>query len=211
MTVSIDPTTVVHESGTPLPAPASSAALLALLAGRRSSSAGTLAAPGPDRATLQALLLLATHTPDHGKLSPWRFVVLEGEHKKAFVGQLETLAALQENATKAKAALAKIANPPLTIAVISKPVVGKIPLWEQQLSAGAVCMNLLLAAHAAGFGANWITDWYAYDAGAHALLGVTAEEQVAGYIHVGTQVEVPKERPRSNLADLIGEWRAHAG
>jgi nitroreductase len=211
MTVSIDPTTVVHESGTPLPAPPTSTALLALLAGRRSSSAATLAAPGPDRATLESLLKIATHAPDHGKLSPWRFVILEGENKKTFVKELETLAARQENATKAQAALAKIANPPLTVAVISKTVVGKIPLWEQQLSAGAVCMGLLLAAHAAGFGANWITDWYAYDAAARSLLGLQGDEQVAGYIHIGTQADVPKERPRADLAELVGDWRASAG
>lgn len=207
MTLSIDPATVTREPGAPLPSTPGSAELLALLAGRRSSSAATLAAPGPDRTTLHALLQLATHAPDHGKLSPWRFVVLEGEHKRTFVGKLEALAARQENATKAQAALAKIANPPLTVAIISKPITGKIPLWEQQLSAGAVCMNLLLAAHAAGFGANWITDWYAYDDAACALLGLRDAEQVAGYIHIGTQAEVPKERPRATLADLVEEWR----
>jgi nitroreductase len=208
MTISIDPATVLHETGTPLPASRPDATALALLAGRRSSSASTLAAPGPDGPTLRALLQLAAHTPDHGKLAPWRFVVLEGDHKQLFVQRLEALAGAQENPTKAQAALAKISTPPLTVAVISKPVVGKIPLWEQQLSAGAVCMNLLLAAHAAGFGANWITDWYAYDAAARALLGLNAEEQVAGYIHIGTQQEAPKERPRAELAQLVSEWRA---
>jgi nitroreductase len=211
MTASIDPNTLIQASGTPLPAPASSPALLALMAGRRSSSAATLAAPGPDRATLQALLQLAAHTPDHGKLAPWRFIVLEGKNKHIFTSKLEALAARQENATKAQAALAKIANPPLTVAVISKPVMGKIPLWEQQLSAGAVCMSLLLAAHAAGFGANWITDWYAYDESVRALLGLQGDEQVAGYIHIGTQVEVPKERPRAGLDDLVDDWRFDAG
>lgn len=208
MTHSIDPAAVTHEAGTPLPAPALSGASLALLAGRRSSSAGTLAAPGPDRPTLLALLQLATHVPDHGKLSPWRFVVLEGEDKRAFVARLEMLASNQDNATKARAALAKIANPPLTVAVISRPIEGKIPLWEQQLSAGAVCMNLLMAAHAAGFGANWITDWYAYAGEARELLGLGNGEQIAGYIHIGTQTEVPKERPRAALADLVRDWRA---
>ena len=207
MAISIDPAAVTHESGTPLPAGAP-AGFLPLLGGRRSSSAATLAAPGPDRGTLLALLQLATHAPDHGKLSPWRFIVLEGENKKVFVSRLEGLAANRENATKALAALAKIANPPLTVAVISRPTPGKIPVWEQQLSAGAVCMNLLMAAHAAGFGANWITDWYAYDAAARQLLGIGDDEQVAGYIHIGTQTEVPKERPRAALADLIGDWRA---
>lgn len=208
MTIPIDPASVAPLSGMPLPVPAASNAALALLAGRRSSSAATLAAPGPDRPTLFALLQLAARTPDHGKLAPWRFVVLEGADKQEFVARLQVLAARQANATKAQSALAKIANPPLTVAVISKAVASKIPLWEQQLSAGAVCMNLLLAAHAAGFGANWITDWYAYDEDARALLGVQADEQVAGYIHIGTQTEVPKERPRPVMADIVSDWRA---
>lgn len=211
MTTSIDTTALIRETGTPLPAPVASAELLAVLAGRRSSSAGTLAAPGPDRATLQMLLQIATHVPDHGKLTPWRLIVLEGTDKQAFVEQLETLASKQENSTKALAALAKISNPPLTVAVISMPVVGKIPFWEQQLSAGAVCMSLLMAAHAAGFGANWITDWYAYDDAVRTLLGLKDEERVAGYIHIGTQLEVPKERPRADIKALVSEWRADAG
>ncbi|HSB97697.1 MAG TPA: nitroreductase [Spongiibacteraceae bacterium] len=185
-------------------------ALLTLLASRRSSSAGTLTVPAPDGTTLRDLLRLATHTPDHGKLSPWRFIVLEGAAKNRFVERLEILAGAQENSTKALAALAKIRNPPLSVAVISAPVEGKIPLWEQQLSVGAVCMSLLLAAHAAGFGANWITDWYAYDEAALALLGVTSQERVAGYIHIGTQQEIPKERPRAELDNLISDWSADA-
>jgi nitroreductase len=202
MTVSIEMAAV----GEPLPAQAAPA-LLKLLAARRSSSAATLSAPGPDRATVRSLLQVATHTPDHGKLSPWRFIILEGSAKQIFVGRLETLAADQENATKAQAALAKLRNPPLTIAVISTASGGRIPVWEQQLSAGAVCMSLLLAAHAAGFGANWITDWYAYDSAALALLGVRGEERVAGYVHIGTQLEIPKERPRAEIEALITDWQ----
>jgi len=205
MTISIE----MLEVGASMPAQPLPA-LLTLLASRRSSSAGTLSAPAPDRATLRGLLRLATHTPDHGKLSPWRFIVLEGAAKSRFVERLEVLATSQENPTKALAALAKIKNPPLTVAVISAPIEGKIPLWEQQLSAGAVCLGLLFAAHAAGFGANWITDWYAYDDAALALLGTTSRERVAGYIHIGTQQEIPKERPRATLDDLISDWRADA-
>jgi nitroreductase len=196
------------EPGTPLPAGTGASAGLELLATRRSSSAQTLTAPGPDADTVRALLRLATRVPDHGKLSPWRFVVLEGAAKKTFVERLETLADKQENPTKAQAALAKLRNPPLCIAVISRAEEGRIPLWEQQLSAGAVCLNLLLAAHAAGFGANWITDWYAYDAAATTLLGLHAGERIAGYVHIGTQGEIPKERPRAAVEELIQYWQA---
>ncbi len=181
-------------------------AVLAFLALRRSASAASLRAPGPDAGQLADILRLAIRVPDHGKLAPWRFVVLEGEAKAAFVAGLEAIADGQADAEKLKAALFKIRIPPLTIAVISSPVEGKIPVWEQQLSAGAVCQTLCLAAQAMGFGANWITDWYAVDAGARALLGVGDGEQVAGYVHIGTAAEAPLERVRPDLAALMTRW-----
>src|SRR5262249_31954916 len=104
--------------------------------------------------------------------------------------------------------LMKIRNPPTTVAVISKPIEGKIPMWEQQLSAGAVCMTMLTAAQAMGFGANWITDWYAYDEEAKALLGVGPGEQVAGYVHFGSPREAPPERVRPDVAAITPHWRA---
>jgi nitroreductase len=183
-----------------------SEATLALLARRRSASAQALAAPGPDAAQLQTLLRLATRVPDHGKLAPWRFVVLEGEAKAEFVGRLKVLARDQEGSEKAQAVLAKIEQPPLTVVVISSPQPAKIPLWEQQMSAGAVCMTLLIAAQAMGFGANWITDWYAFDAAALALLGVEPHEKVAGFMHLGTAVETPLERVRPELSALVKRW-----
>ncbi len=179
---------------------------LALLAGRRSASPFTLAAPGPDAEQLAALLRLAARVPDHGKLAPWRFVVLEGAAKARFVEALRGLAHRQESPDKAEAVLGKIATPPLTVAVISSPKPAKIPLWEQQLSAGAACMTLCIAAHAMGFGANWITDWYAFDHEAAALLGARAGEQVAGYVHLGTPGEDPLERVRPDMATLVERW-----
>jgi nitroreductase len=193
------------EFGAPCPI-RPSAETLAMLSARRSASAWTLAAPGPDPAELEALLRLATRVPDHGKLAPWRFVVLEGAAKARFVEGLRRLAAGQEAPEKAEAVLGKIATPPLTVAVVSSPKPAKIPLWEQQMSAGAVCMMLLTSALAMGFGANWITDWYAYDPEALALLGLAPGERVAGYVHLGTAGEAPLERARPDLAGLVRRW-----
>jgi nitroreductase len=180
---------------------------LALLAARRSASAQMLRAPGPDAAQLDDLLRLAARVPDHGKLAPWRFVVLEGEAKSAFVVRLQDMVARQVAPDKARAVLAKIAAPPLSVAVISSPKPAQIPLWEQQMSAGAVCMTMLLAAEAMGFGANWITDWYAVDPEALALLGVKDGEQVAGFIHLGTPAEDPLERVRPEMRAIVERYR----
>jgi nitroreductase len=179
---------------------------LAFLATRRSASALTLAEPGPGDEDLTLLLRLATRVPDHGKLSPWRFVVLRGEAKRRFVTGLEAIAAGREDGAKLAAKLGKIKAPPLTVAVVSHPKPGDIPEWEQQLSAGAVCMTLLIAAEAMGFGANWITDWYAYDAEAQALLGLGEGERVAGFVHLGSTPEPPLERARPDLAALVRDW-----
>ena len=179
---------------------------LDFLARRRSASAMALVAPGPTRAELNALLRLAARVPDHGKLNPWRFVILQGEAKAAFTTRLETIAATRPDAPKALGALGKLRIPPLAVAVISSPVAGAIPLWEQQLSAGAVCTTLLIAATAMGYGANWITDWYGVDPQALEVLGVRDGEQVAGFLYLGSFGEPPQERVRPDLADIVSDW-----
>ncbi len=194
------------EFGAPLPIPARNDALLSFLALRRSASAATLRAPGPSPEELADILRLAARVPDHGKLAPWRFVVLGGEAKAAFVAALEAIAEAAPEPEKYRAALFKIRVPPLSVAVISHPQPGKIPVWEQQLSAGAVCTMLTLAAAAMGYGANWITDWYAVDPAATALLGLTEGEQVAGYIHIGAAAEPPAERVRPDVAAITTRW-----
>ena len=181
---------------------------LAFLARRRSASALSLRAPGPTDAELRRLLVLAARVPDHGKLAPWRFVVLRGEGKADFVARLEAIAQARPDAVKAVAKLGKIRAPPLTVAVVSRYVDGEIPEWEQRLSAGAVCILLILAAQAMGYGANWITDWYAYDEAAGRLLGLIADEKVAGFVHIGTPAEPPLERVRPDVAALTSVWRA---
>jgi len=180
---------------------------LALLARRRSASAQMLTAPGPDADQLKALLRLAARVPDHGKLFPWRFIVLEGEAKAAYAARLEPLAAGQPDPDKARAVLAKLKNPPVTVCVVSRIVSDRKPRWEQELSAGALCMNLLIAADAMGFAANWITDWYSYDEAAAGVLGLETGERVAGFIHLGTLAEPPLERVRPNVDELTSRWR----
>jgi nitroreductase len=154
------------------------------------------------------LVSLATRTPDHGKLSPWRLVILRGKSKDTFVAGLEAIAAKLGDAAKTAAKLAKIRTPPLTVAVISRFVPGEIPEWEQRLSAGSVCAMMLIAAQAMGYGANWITDWYAYDGEATSLLGLEEGERVAGFVHIGAPAEDPLERARPDVASLVSYWTA---
>jgi nitroreductase len=192
--------------GDPLPVTAEPR-LLDWLARRRSSAAQTLGAPGPSAAQLADIIAVGARAPDHGKLSPWRFLVIEPGPKAALVERLKAVAEGQPNPDQARAKLAKLAAAPVTVAVISRPVQSpKVPEWEQVLSSGAVCTLMLVAAGAMGFGANWITDWYAYDAEAQAILGLTGEERVAGYIMLGTAREAPLERERPDAAALSTRW-----
>jgi nitroreductase len=196
----------IPELGEALPVRAS-AETLALLAARRSSPAQILGAPGPTPEQVELLLRLGARVPDHGKLAPWRFVLFTPEAKAGYAQRLKTLADGRGDAQGA-AKLAKLTAAPFTLAVISRPDPNaEIPEWEQVLSSGAVCMSLLIAAEALGFGANWITDWYAYDAEALAILGVAPGERVAGFVHVGTPPEPPLERARPEVCKITGWWK----
>ena len=169
--------------------------VLDFLARRRSASALSLAEPGPSPAQVSDLIRLACRVPDHGKLAPWRFILLAGTDKADLADRLEALARSRGDEV-AVTRLGKLRTPPLCVAVIASPRPGKIAAWEQALSAGAVCTTLLYAAQAMGFGANWITDWYAYDPEARGMMGLAAAEQVAGFILIGTAQAPPKERER---------------
>ncbi len=188
----------IHADGSP--------DMLAQLACRRSASALSLTTPGPSPDELADLLRLAARAPDHGKLFPWRFIVLRDTAKARFAAGLDAIAAARPDADKARAALGKLTTPPVAVAVLSSPHDGKIPLWEQELSAGAVCMLLLLAAQAMGYGANWITDWYSFDADALRLLGARAGEKAAGFVYLGAVAEAPLERVRPEMAALVSDW-----
>ena len=194
------------EFGTPLPVEAAPE-VLEFLRRRRSTSAVTLAEPAPSEAQVAELIRLAIRVPDHGKLAPWRFIVLEGADKATFAARLEQIAEARGDQS-AVAKLAKLKTPPLAIAVVAAPRAAAIPEWEQLLSAGAVCTTLTYAALAMGYGANWITDWYAYDPEACATLGLEGAEKVAGFILLGTPREPPLERERPDAAALTRRWRA---
>ena len=190
--------------GDALPPPVPSEEMRRRLATRRSAPAQSLAAPGPSETELDQILRLGARTPDHGKLFPWRFVILSPTARGRIAEALTPLAAHQPDPGKAAKTLMKLTAPPVTVLVISTPVVGhKVPVWEQQLSAGAVCMNLEHAAGAFGYYASWITDWYSYDPQATALFGLTEGESVAGFIHIGTLKEPALERPRPDLAAKV--------
>ncbi len=193
----------MSDLGDTLPLPVRDEGALQRLRQRRSAPAQSLTAPGPSPEQLSTLLEIAARTPDHGKLFPWRFVVIDGAAKANLVEHLRPLAARQSDPAKGAAVLAKLAAPPVTAMVVSRPVEGKVPAWEQVLSAGAVCMNLEHAADAMGFSASWITDWYAYDAAARPLLGLADGEQVAGFIHIGALAAGPAERPRPDMAAIV--------
>ena len=197
--------TTPHEFGKPLPQKASADVLEALF-NRRSAPAPTLAAPGPSPEEMDLLIRIGLRVPDHGKIGPWRVVRFTPQAKAKVVEKLKALAESRDD-KKDAGALIKMSTPPQMLMVVSAPLQPhKIPLWEQQLSAAAVCQNLLIAAGAMGYGANWITDWYAYDAEARAILGVTPDENVAGFVYLGTPTEPPLERERPDYDARISWW-----
>ncbi|CAN5187411.1 nitroreductase [soil metagenome] len=188
--------------GEALRLPTPSPELRTRLATRRSAPAQALTVPGPDADQISDILTLGARSPDHGKLTPWRFVVMGPQSRADVAEHLSALAVRKNLPSKAVAVLAKLTAAPVSILVVSTAGPGPKPVWEQELSAGAVCMNLEHAASAHGFSACWITDWYSYDAEAAALFGVAAHEKVAGFIHIGTAPEAPLERERPDIATL---------
>ena len=151
--------------------------------------------PGPSRASLDAMLTIAARVPDHKKLAPWRFIVIEGDAGARFGAELARVCASKEpEASESRHATERdrFLRAPAIVAVMSNPVTHPAaPEWEQMLSAGAVCLNLLHAASAQGFGAQWITEWYGYDAQVRAAFGLAAHERIAGFVYIGTPTEKP--------------------
>jgi nitroreductase len=169
-----------------------------------------LTGPGPTRPEIDTLLAIASRVPDHGKLAPWRFIVFEGDARFA-AGEaiVATFAADRADATADQLEFERrrLARAPLVIAVVSRaaPHV-KIPEWEQQLSAGASAMSLVLAAHAMGYAASWITEWYAYDRRVLDKLGVAPNERIAGFVHIGRAAKPPEDRERPSLAAIVSYY-----
>lgn len=176
---------------------------------RRSVSVKDMVPPAPSEAELELILRAATRVPDHGKLCPWRIVVLRDEGQK----QLGALAADIFARTYADATPAQIeaertrfARAPLCLAVLSCPKPGSKPVWEQELSAGAVCMNILHATHMLGYAGKWLTEWVAYDAEVVQALGGGGTDRIAGFVYLGSKTSVPEDRERPRLEDVV-EWR----
>jgi len=183
---------------------------LSLLSTRRSGKPRDLVAPGPNDAQLRQILEIAARTPDHGKLSPWRFVIVPAD-KRAALAETITAAYRAERPQAARLeieALEQFATqaPALVVVLSSPKVESHIPLWEQQLSAGAACMNLLHAAHALGFAGGWLTGWAAYSDAVRDAFGAEPE-QIAGYIFLGTPAKQLEERPRPDLQKIISTWQ----
>jgi nitroreductase len=184
-----------------LPAPQT----LDLLLSRRSGSAKTMKGPGPNADELRRILAAGVRVPDHGKLTPWRFIVFEGEGR-ARMGEILAQCIAGERDTppeRVEQERNRFMRAPVVIGVVSRireqiP----IPVWEQELSAGAVCMTIVLAAHAMGFVANWITEWCAYHPKVLASLGLKPTERIAGFIYVGHPVEPLEERPRPPVESI---------
>ena len=190
--------------------PAPNTAALAFLQSRRSRPAKTLTTPVPDDDDLRALLTIAARTPDHGKLEPWRFIVLQRPALLRLAAEVEKFVSARTDDTAIIAKqTAQYANAHLAVAVVESPKPSpKIPPLEQTYSAGAVCLALLNGALASGWGANWLSGPASHDAEfTQTHLGLAPHERIAGLIHLGTETNPPPERPRPDV-DSITTWVA---
>jgi len=185
---------------------------LELLLARRSVVANKLGEPGPDSGQLQQILTIAARVPDHKKLNPWRFIIFQGEARKDFGEVLaKAFEASDDDPSPARRETEanRFMRAPIVVAVICHLIEGSVvPEWEQILSTGAACQNLLIAANASGFSAQWITEWYAYDETVCSALGLEGSERVAGFIYIGTGQEQPSERDRPELKDIVTYWNS---
>lgn len=182
---------------------------LSLLSTRRSGKPRDLIAPGPDAAQLAQMLTIAARTPDHGKIAPWRFVTVAADQRDA-LARLITDAYRAERPQAARLeieALDQFAHQaPTLVVVLSSPRTDShIPLWEQELSAGAAAMNLLHAAQAMGFAAGWLTGWPAFSDTVRDAFGA-APDRIAGFLFIGTPAKPLDERPRPDLATVVRAW-----
>jgi nitroreductase len=183
--------------------------VLGYLLGRRSASVKAMSGPGPSSVELEIILQAGARVPDHGRAVPFYLIVFEGGAREK-VGEKIAAIYAQNNPDADEDTLSKerarFTRAPVVIGVISRKRRGKHPLWEQILTAGAVCQNLLLAASSSGYGAQWLTEWYAYDAEFKTFLGLDDRDHIAGFIHIGTPTEMPAERERPDMAKIVTHW-----
>ncbi len=181
---------------------------------RRSVTARNLTEPGPSGEQLDQILRAAHRVPDHGKLGPWRFIILKGDSRAKF-GEVLGAAYQKENPDAfdelVEVEKERFQRAPVVVTVTSRITPEhKIPEWEQTLSSGAACMNMLNAAHALGLAAQWITEWPAYNEDVASALGVGEDERIAGFIYIGTPAQPPDERNRPEIGDIVTEWTGSA-
>jgi nitroreductase len=176
-----------------------------LLLSRRSGSAKAMKEPGPSSKQLAQILQAGARAPDHGKLFPWRFIVFEAKGRERAGDILaEVMQAEGERDKQVAEERARFLRAPVVIGVVSSArEQHKIPVWEQELSAGAVCQNILVAATALGFVANWLSEWYAYHPVVKEKLGLKAGERIAGFIYIGTPKDELEERPRPDMDGIV--------
>ncbi len=180
---------------------------ISLLKHRRSVPPPMMTGPGPSADELTTILSVASRVPDHGKLAPWRFVVFQGRARER-AGALALAIALEDRPDLDEAARAKeeqrFVGAPLVVAVVSRAAPHpKIPEWEQVLSAGAVCMNMIVAARALGLSATWLTGWTAYDHRFRTAIGLADHERIAGFIHIGRATVAIEDRARPPLTEIM--------
>ena len=181
---------------------------LELLLTRRSGSAKAMTGPGPSPAQLADILQAGARAPDHGKLFPWRFIVFEGDARARFGDILaEVVQAEGEREKQVEEERHRFLRAPVVVGVISSArELHKIPVWEQELSAGAVCQNILIAATALGFVGNWLTEWYAFHPVVKEKIGLKPGERVAGFIYIGTARDELEERPRPEMDKIVSRF-----
>lgn len=184
---------------------------LELLQIRRSVKPFEMTGPSPTPAEVETLLRIASRVPDHGKLAPWRFIVFAGDARLAagekLAGVFRSLRA-DATADQIEFERQRLMRAPLVVAVVSRAGPhAKVPEWEQQLSAGAACMNLVTASHAMGYVASWLTEWIAYDRAAMTALGLAENERIAGFVYIGKPTKAPEDRDRPKLDAIVTYYK----
>lgn len=194
-----------------LPAANPSKEMLSILKRRRSLTVKDMTGPGPTDDEIQEILNIASRVPDHKKQVPWRYIIFKGEARQQFGRELRTI--FQKNNPDTDKELLnfeenRLSRAPLIIAVISKATADnpKVPEWEQILTAGAVCQNILLSANALGYAAQWLSEWYAYDDDVLNIMKLEKEERVAGFLYIGRATKEPAERGRPNIESITEYW-----
>lgn len=196
---------------TPFALPARNDALIEMLKSRRSNLAKAMEGPGPSPEELEEILAIGARVPDHRKLAPWRFIIFEGESRQKIGAHLGSVFKKKNPDMPVDRVIfesERFLRAPLVIGVVSSPVecVRGTPEWEQRLSSAAVCYNLCLGAQAHGYGAQWLTEWYAYDDDISAELGLQGNDKMAGFIYIGTPSAPSLPRARPELAPLIVKY-----